>query len=91
MLENIDDVCYKEIANKYNATFATIKRPVQHTAVVCVHFYFYFLFYFFTFSLMPFILREPLDLLELDSGSLEKEWAKLHSMISGMWLMAKRN
>ena len=67
MLENIDDLRYKEIANKYNATFAIIKQPVQHTAVVCVHFYFCFIF-FFTFLLMLFILWEHLDLLELGSG-----------------------
>ena len=57
MLENIDDARYKEIANKYNATFATIKRPVEPTAVVCIH---------VLFSPTPFILREPLDLLGLD-------------------------
>ena len=45
MLENIDDARYKEIASKSNAMFATIKRPVQHTAVVCVHFYFCFIFF----------------------------------------------
>ena len=52
MPENIDDVHFKEIANKYNATFATIKRPVQHTAVVCIHFYlliYLFIYLFFHF------------------------------------------
>ena len=49
MPENVDDVGYKEIPSKYNATFATINRPVQHTAVVCVHFIFV-LFYFHFFS-----------------------------------------
>ena len=28
MPENIDDVCYKDITSKYNATFATINQPV---------------------------------------------------------------
>ena len=45
MPENIDDTRYKEIDSKYNATFATIKWPVQHIAVVCVHFYFCFILF----------------------------------------------
>ena len=79
MQENIDDVCYKEITNKYNATFATINRPVQHCCCLCPFLFFVFIFIFYlfcfilTFSPMPFILRKPLDLLELDSSMEEMD------------------
>ena len=56
---SIGDARDKETANKYNATFATVKQPVEPTALVCVH---------LLFSPTPLTLREPLDLLGLDLG-----------------------
>ena len=59
MPRNIDNARHKKIANNYDATLATIKRPVEPTAVVRVH---------LLFSPTPFILREPPDLLGRDLG-----------------------